>query len=117
MRAALRSLAISRGRSSSLYPSPVYTASSRMSAASKVIVLDPDVRAGRQVQLGFEREGIATVVPAIPHDLAKLELAADAAPGLAMVGGSDARALELVRRARELMKDVPIVFTGRGASR
>jgi hypothetical protein len=88
-----------------------------MSGPSKVIVLDPDVRAGRQVQLGFEREGIPTVVPAIPQDLAKLELAADASPGLAMVGGADGQALALVRRARELMKDVPIVFTGRGASR
>src|SRR5258708_19082490 len=82
-----------------------------MSAASKVIVLDPDVRAGRQVQLGFEREGIPTLVPPIPQDLAKLELAPDA--GLAMVGGS----LELVRRARALLGDAPIVFMGRGASR
>ena len=29
-----------------------------MPGLSKVIVLDPDVRAGRQVQLGFEREGV-----------------------------------------------------------
>ncbi|MEO8844491.1 MAG: DUF4388 domain-containing protein [Kofleriaceae bacterium] len=86
------------------------------SGPSKVVVLDPDARACRQVQLGFEREGIETVAPAIPADLGKLQLGlmnGDAA-GLALVGGTDAN---LVRRARELLiannADVPIVFTGR----
>ena len=86
------------------------------SGPSKVVVLDPDARACRQVQLGFEREGIETVAPAIPADLGKLQLGLTNgdAPGLALVGGTDAG---LVRRARELLvasnADVPIVFTGR----
>ena len=42
-----------------------------MSGPSKVIVLDPDPRAGRQVQLGFEREGRAALVPAIPAEAAR----------------------------------------------
>jgi hypothetical protein len=86
------------------------------SGPSKVVVLDPDARACRQVQLGFEREGIETVAPAIPADLGKLQLGLmnGDAPGLALVGGNDA---SLVRRVRELLvannADVPIVFTGR----
>jgi len=97
-----------------------------MSGPSKVIVLDPDARAGRQVQLGFEREGIPAIVLQIPVDLGKLELGLSNGdtPGLALVGGSDKRAIELVQRARELLvmgnADVPIVFTGKlgaGASR
>ncbi|HEX7701995.1 MAG TPA: DUF4388 domain-containing protein, partial [Kofleriaceae bacterium] len=86
------------------------------SGPSKVVVLDPDARACRQVQLGFEREGIETVAPAIPADLGKLQLGLTNgdAPALALVGGNDA---SLVRRTRELLvasnADVPIVFTGR----
>src|SRR5450432_3036982 len=86
------------------------------SGPSKVVVLDPDARACRQVLLGFAREGIATVAPAIPADLATLQLGLTNgdAPGLALVGGTDPN---LVRRARELLiagnADVPIVATGR----
>src|SRR5688500_292645 len=91
------------------------------SGASKVIVLDADPRAGRLLQLGCEREGLAAVVPALaaapgaPLDIAD-------APALVLVGGSDpASALDLVRRARSWLTakstDVPIVFAGRAPSR
>jgi hypothetical protein len=90
------------------------------SGASKVIVLDPDPRAGRQVQLGFEREGVPTFVPSIPADAATLDLDG-AEPGIVLVGGRDGQALELVRRAKAWLTarraDVPIVSTGRGPSR
>src|ERR1051325_9771479 len=36
-----------------------------MPGPSKVIVLDPDARASRQVQLGFEREGIPAAAVAV----------------------------------------------------
>ncbi len=91
------------------------------SGPSKVVVLDPDARARRQVQLGFEREGIQTVVPAIPADLTKLELGLPNGdiPALALVGGSAGAAIDLIKRARELLvagnADVPIVFTGHGS--
>ena len=84
-------------------------------------MLDPDARASRQVQLGFEREGIETVVPAIPEDLATLELGLTNGdtPALALVGGSEGAAIDLIKRARELLvaakADVPIVFTGHGS--
>ncbi len=85
-----------------------------MPGLSKVIVLDPDVRAGRQIQLGFEREGLA--VATIPADPAKLDLPGEDT-GLVMIGGG----LELVRRTRaqllERRIDVPIVFAGRGVER
>ena len=87
-----------------------------MEGPSKVIVLDPDPRAGRQVQLGFEREGIAV---AVVQDIGKVELGPDT--GLALVGGTNGRAVELVRRTRQLLAagnvDIPIVSTGRGVSR
>ena len=43
-----------------------------MPGLSKVIVLDPDARAGRQMQLGFEREGmpveaVASLDQALDH--------------------------------------------------
>jgi hypothetical protein len=91
------------------------------SGPSKVVVLDPDARASRQVQLGFEREGMEVVVPAIPADLAKLQLglANGELPALALVGGSEGAAIDLVKRVRALLvarnADVPIVFTGRGS--
>ena len=89
-----------------------------MPGLSKVIVLDPDVRAGRQVQLGFEREGVPT--QAIPTGTAALELPGDDA-GLVVVGGVDGQGLDLVRRARALLDDrgvdAPIVFAGRGVAR
>ena len=84
-----------------------------MAGTSKVIVLDPDMRAGRQLRLGFEREG----VPAVALDANATELGAT--PDLVVVGGSDGQGLELVRRVRTMLEagghDVPIVFAGRHA--
>ena len=95
-----------------------------MSGLSKVIVLDPDVRASRQVQLGFEREGVPTATAPIPADAAKLELfpSGVSEASLVIVGGTvEARALELIGRVRALLEaahiDVPIVFAGRGVRR
>jgi len=49
-----------------------------MPGLSKVIVLDPDARASRQVQLGFEREGVPAAVIQVPAvDAGKLELPDD----------------------------------------
>src|SRR5690242_11435374 len=77
-----------------------------MSGLANAIVLDPDPRAGHQLQLGFEREGVPVRV--LPVD-GPLELAE---PGVIVVGG----ALDLVRRARTTLTehnlDIPIVFTG-----
>jgi hypothetical protein len=91
-----------------------------MSGPSKVVVLDPDPRAARQLQLGFEREGVPAVLAPVPIDGAKLELA-DKDPALVLVGGHDGRAVELVQKARawlgELFADVPVVFAGGGAAR
>ncbi|HEX7839676.1 MAG TPA: DUF4388 domain-containing protein, partial [Kofleriaceae bacterium] len=88
-----------------------------MPGLSKVIVLDPDVRAGRQLQLGFSREGIPAA--AAPADAEHLELAGGDT-GLVVVGGTDGQGLELVRRARSWLDshgiDVPIVFAGRGVA-
>src|SRR4051794_33908731 len=90
-----------------------------MSGLSKVIVLDPDGRAGRQVQLGFSREGVpASVVTPVDGD--RPQIPADGT-GLVVVGGTEARALDLLRRTRlaldEAKIDVPIVFAGRGVRR
>src|SRR5207237_4120502 len=91
-----------------------------MPGLSKVIVLDPDGRAGRQIQLGFQREGVPTEVASIPPDLARLELPGGDA-GLVVVGGTDQRALDLVRGARSVLEaghhDAPIVFAGKGIRR
>src|SRR5215210_6457978 len=90
---------------------------------SKVIVLDPDSRAGRQVQLGFEREGVPVRIAPLPVDPGKLELFSNGeTTDLVVVGGtSESRALELIRRARrqllERSIDAPIVFAGRGVRR
>jgi len=86
-----------------------------MAGSSKVFVLDPDPRAAAQVQLGFEREGIPVEAPAIPADLGTLAL--DGVGGVAVVGGANGRAVELLRRTRELVRDLPIVFAGTGATR
>jgi hypothetical protein len=80
-----------------------------MSGQSNAIVLDPDPRAGRQLALGFSREGVPVRVLPVdgPLDLAD--------PGVVVVGG----ALDLVRRTRSALTernlDIPIVFTGGGA--
>jgi hypothetical protein len=91
-----------------------------MLGLSKVIVLDPDARAGRQVQLGFGREGIAAEAPELPRDPAELTLLADGV-GLVIVGGAELRALELLRYARQRLDDAgvdaPILFVGRGVRR
>lgn len=91
-----------------------------MPGTSKVIVLDPDVRAGRQILLGFQREGVAAEMAEVPHDPAALALPA-AGAGLVVVGGTDTRGIELVRHARrclgEAALDAPIVFAGRGVRR
>lgn len=73
------------------------------------------------MQLGFEREGIPTqVVTPIPIDATKMTLPDDDA-GLIVVGGTDGRALDLLRRARKIVDDanidVPILFAGRGIRR
>src|ERR1051325_6554482 len=86
-----------------------------MPGPSKVIVLDPDARASRQVQLGFEREGIpAAAVGAEALDDPGVDT------GLVVVGGSDGRGTELLRRARSWLDshgiDAPIVFAGRGVT-
>ena len=86
-----------------------------MPGLSKVIVLDPDVRAGRQLQLGFEREGIPAA--AVAADAQHLE-PPGRDTGLVVVGGVDGQGVELVRRARGWLDDhevdAPIVFAGRG---
>lgn len=89
-----------------------------MPGLAKVIVVDPDARAGRQVQLGFEREGVPTRLLTVPHDPARLELSsADAdEAGLVIVGGHADRGLELLRHVRALLDadhlDTPLLFAG-----
>ena len=89
-----------------------------MPGPSKVIVLDPDARAGRQVLLGFEREGVSASLGAT--DGATVDLA-DPETGLVVVGGVDGQGLELLRKARQALGDgpreTPIVFAGRGIRR
>ncbi len=89
-----------------------------MPGPSKVIVLDPDARAGRQVLLGLSREGVPSAIGRL--DGAQLEVPAGDA-GLVIVGGTDGAALDLLRRTRlaldESKLDIPIVFTGRGVRR
>ncbi|MDB4952968.1 MAG: response regulator receiver protein [Myxococcales bacterium] len=91
-----------------------------MSGPSKVIVLDPDPRAGRQVQLGFGREGVEAILAEVPEDPTKLELT-NRESSLVLVGGSNGAAVEIVRRMRQLLTqndvDIPIVFAGSGALR
>lgn len=91
------------------------------SGPSKVIVLDPDPRAGRLVQLGFEREGIPVLVPPVAAEGTSGALEIPETPGLVLVGGTNGTAVDLVRRAKTWLTahgvDVPIVFAGRGLSR
>ncbi|MBA2542696.1 MAG: DUF4388 domain-containing protein, partial [Deltaproteobacteria bacterium] len=102
----------------------LHTLSLCMSGPSKVIVLDPDGRASRQVQLGFEREGVPVRVASMASDISQLELFAngDNEASLVVVGGSgETKALELIKRARNRLEaaniDAPIVFAGRGVRR
>jgi hypothetical protein len=92
-----------------------------MPGPSKVIVLEPDQRSGRQLQLGFEREGVQTALLAIPLDASKLVLDGHRDAGLVLVGGSAARALEVTRRARALVDEAKteaaVVFAGTRVSR
>ncbi len=89
-----------------------------MPGPSKVIVLDPDARAGRQVLLGLSREGVPSALGRL--DGAQLDVPPGDA-GLVIVGGSDGRALDLLRKVRLALDanqlDIPIVFTGRGVRR
>ena len=88
-----------------------------MSGLSKVIVVVPegggDARTARQLALGFEREGVPTAIAngTVPVDGA----------GLVVVGGADARALELVRTTRRRLDEqhspAPLVFAGGGVAR
>src|SRR4051812_4878656 len=86
-----------------------------MPGLSKVVVLDPDALARRQVQLGFEREGVPTAAAESPAELP----APGDDTGLVVVGGIDGHGVELVRRARSWLDgrgiDAPLVFAGRGA--
>ena len=95
-----------------------------MSGSSKVIVVYPDgpadgdgfdARAGSQIQLGFEREGIPTALTTKPD-----ALPLDGA-GLVLVGGTDGNAVDLLRKARSQVAaaklDIPIVFAGKGLRR
>ena len=93
-----------------------------MPGLSKVVVLEPDARAGRQIQLGFEREGVP--VAALPASAfaqdAKFALPGDET-GLVVVGGVDGAALDLVRRTRAWLDEhkvvAPLIFAGRGVAR
>src|SRR5687767_721913 len=89
-----------------------------MPGPSKVIVLDPDARSGRQIQLGFQREGVSAQIATVTGG--RFELPTEET-GLVVVGGQDGRAVELVKKAREALEashaDAPIVFAGRGAPR
>lgn len=84
-----------------------------MPGLSKVIVLDPDARAGQLVRLGFEREGVTAEVRADVPDLVGEDT------GLVVVGGVDGAGLDLVRRMRDARGErvAPIVFAGRGVAR
>src|SRR5579863_1490130 len=92
-----------------------------MPGPSKVIVLEPDPRAGRQLLLGFAREGVEAVLVAIPDDAGQLVLDGHADAGLVVVGGSAARALEITRRVRGLVDEAKtetaVVFAGTGVAR
>lgn len=86
-----------------------------MSGPSKVIVLDPDPRAGRLVQLGFEREGIGFTLA----DPGAIEIPPEA--GAMLVGGTDGAAVDLIKRAKAALQaanlDIPIIAASRGTAR
>ena len=92
-----------------------------MSGSSKVIVLDPDPRASRQVRLGFEREAVPAIAADVPSDISRLAGLPLVDASLVVVGGVDGVAVELVKRTRALIEasgaDIPIVFAGRGVDR
>lgn len=74
-----------------------------MSGQPSAIVLDPDLRAGRMLEVGLSREGV-------PVTLAAPDGTLDLADASVIVVGSS---VDLVRRARAARPDVPIIFTGR----
>ena len=85
-----------------------------MTGPSKVIVLDPDARSGRQIQLGFRREGVpAEVTPAGNFEPGH-------ETGLVVVGSGAGAAVDLVRRARAALEsrglDVPVIVAGHGSA-
>ena len=73
-----------------------------MSGLPSAIVLDPDLRAARMLELGLAREGVPVTIPATDG---ALDLTAG---GVIVVGDS----LDLLRRARAAAPDAPILFTG-----
>ena len=74
-----------------------------MSGQPSAIVLDPDPRAGRMLEVGLSREGV-------PVTLAAPDGTLDLADASVIVVGSS---VDLVRRARAARPDAPIIFTGR----
>jgi len=94
-----------------------------MPGLSKVIVLDPDARTGRQIQLGFEREGVpVTTLAPEPAPLDRLGDLLGEDTGLVVIGGGvDGRGLERVRQVRAALDgrriDAAIMFAGCGAGR
>jgi len=78
-------------------------------------------RASRQLQLGFEREGLPAAIAQLDADgTTTLELPREDT-GLVVVGGIDAGAAEVLRRARRALDegqlDATLVFTGTGLTR
>ncbi|MBV8761893.1 MAG: DUF4388 domain-containing protein [Deltaproteobacteria bacterium] len=76
-----------------------------MSGQPSAIVLDPDLRAARMLELGLAREGVSVTIGAADG---AVDLTA---ASVIVVGGS----LDLVRRARAARPDAPILFTGRAS--
>ena len=76
-----------------------------MSGLPSAIVLDPDLRAARMLELGLSREGVPVTLGATDG---ALDLAAG---GVIVVGDS----LDLLRRARAAAPDAPILMVGSAA--
>lgn len=89
-----------------------------MPGLAKVVVVYGESRleqiARRQLQLGFEREGVPTAA-------ASADGLDGGDAGLVLVGGVDGQGLDLVRRVRARLADrkldVPVVFAGAGVAR
>src|ERR1700755_250591 len=103
----------------------LHTLSRRMPGLSKVIVLDPDARAGRPIQLGSEREGV--VVRPLTADAAGPGTwpAPDGDAGVVIVGSDDlgtgGDGLARVRHARAWLTEhqlvAPLVLVDHGPPR